>query len=207
MGLPLYFGSVDAGVDADAGASAGAGLALGVEDVPLERIGGLVLGVDFLGGAGFTTVVVIELDTFARGLFSEMPDSVGCDTAALGCPSVDAGFWPIPVTSVALDGRPTSFSTSCSTVPSDPCPAACCPSTLASSTGRSSRSGCPPSGLLSLPLSFPLTLALLLSPGRLVLVDRGWTSTVTCLFTTIPLRLALPLGLLGEFPLAPPSAS
>lgn len=48
---------------------------------------------DFLGGAGFASfAVVVELDTFACGLFPEMPDSVGCGMAALGCPLVDAGL-------------------------------------------------------------------------------------------------------------------
>lgn len=59
------------------------------------------------------------------------------------------------------------------------------------STGRSSRSGRPPSGFSSLSRSLPLTRALLLSP---VLLDRGCTSTVTCLVTTIPPRLVLPLA-------------
>lgn len=92
MGLPLYFGSVD--VDVDVGADAAVRLVVGIEDVPLGWTGGLVLGVDFLGGAGFASfaIVVVELDTFACGLFPEMPDSVGCGMAALGCPLVDAGL-------------------------------------------------------------------------------------------------------------------
>lgn len=165
---------------------------------------------DFLGGAVFVAAavaIVVELDTFARGLLSETPNTVDCGIAALGCPLVGAGLCFVLVASIPPEGRSTSFSTSCSTMPSDPCPAACCPSTLTCSTGQSNRFGRSPSGLFSFSSSFPLTLALLLSPVRTVLLDRGRTSTVTCLFTTIPLRLVLPLVLLGEFPPVPSSTS